>query len=369
MNDYKARKPLAVFSNRKTSMQIYGLPAVLGRNNNEVDAYIFHESISRRHCLIDCVEGRFVLQDLGSTYGTEINGTRLDPQKKYYLNNGDKVKLGSVKLSFSASEAELINYIQQNRNPENASTRDTADGSFPEYKKVFVDARELSPYEYDERDVITIDCGLRGTSGQTNYSRDLYTKEKSTDFSGSTGDAGSFEHRTNDDNREPENDPFRTQYIEIPYSEQLDGDYRNSGVTDMEEDIEGTVILDHIGIPDADIFNQPTGQPEIMKKKHMRLTWKNPESGETKQADAKAFPYRIGRNSRDNDLVLPVKGISRRHITVHERDGEFFIVDEDSTNGVKLNGIKIDPRQETGISDGDRIRIAGTDLIIQITEE
>lgn len=45
----------------------------------------------------------------------------------------------------------------------------------------------------------------------------------------------------------------------------------------------------------------------------------------------------IGRGS-ENDLVLPDGNVSTRHARISFRDGKFVIVDNDSTNGVYVNG-------------------------------
>jgi len=46
---------------------------------------------------------------------------------------------------------------------------------------------------------------------------------------------------------------------------------------------------------------------------------------------------KIGRGS-ENDLVLPDGNVSTQHATISLRDGKFVIVDNDSTNGVYVNG-------------------------------
>jgi Ca-activated chloride channel family protein len=56
----------------------------------------------------------------------------------------------------------------------------------------------------------------------------------------------------------------------------------------------------------------------------------------------KIFPLqgdviRIGR-SNDNDIVLPIKGVSRFHAELHRRNGQLMLVDKGSTNGTFCNG-------------------------------
>lgn len=61
----------------------------------------------------------------------------------------------------------------------------------------------------------------------------------------------------------------------------------------------------------------------------------------------------IGR-SPSNDIVLKETKISRQHASINYRDGNFIIVDLKSSNGVTVNGKKI---EEQALQDGDEIRI------------
>ncbi|MDO5541112.1 MAG: FHA domain-containing protein [Eubacteriales bacterium] len=56
--------------------------------------------VSRRHCRIQYENGKWILQDLNSSYGTMVNGTRINAMAMYSLNTGDRVSLGSDKVSF-----------------------------------------------------------------------------------------------------------------------------------------------------------------------------------------------------------------------------------------------------------------------------
>lgn len=63
---------------------------------------------------------------------------------------------------------------------------------------------------------------------------------------------------------------------------------------------------------------------------------------------------RIGRN-KDNDFCLMNDSISSHHAELHmKRDGSFFIVDLNSTNGVLVNGIKVSQQE---LQDQDLIEL------------
>lgn len=76
----------------------------LGRDvTNEI--VLSDSEVSRQHARITHTPGGFVLEDLGSTNGTFINGERLVAPR--ILNQGDLVGLGeNVTLTFEAAEAE-----------------------------------------------------------------------------------------------------------------------------------------------------------------------------------------------------------------------------------------------------------------------
>ena len=78
----------------------------------------------------------------------------------------------------------------------------------------------------------------------------------------------------------------------------------------------------------------------------------------------------IGRSrNAGNDLVLDSDGmVSKGHARIErERDGRFSLYDLGSTNGVKVNGVRIEGNRV--LRDGDEITIGGTRLTFQQTGE
>lgn len=69
---------------------------VLGKSGN-VDGCIKNSGmVSRNHCKITRIGEKYVIEDLGSTNGTGINGYKLNPHERYYINNGDKLTLADI---------------------------------------------------------------------------------------------------------------------------------------------------------------------------------------------------------------------------------------------------------------------------------
>jgi hypothetical protein len=70
----------------------------------------------------------------------------------------------------------------------------------------------------------------------------------------------------------------------------------------------------------------------------------------------------IGR-SRDCDVVVTDPNVSRRHAELRRGEHGWSVVDLGSTNGVKVNGRRVD---STRLQSGDRITIGVTDLTFEL---
>ncbi len=68
--------------------------SVIGRQRN-CDFRIPLESISRRHCEVQCDNDGVVLRDLGSRNGTLLNGTKISDTEQV-LHPGDQIKIGPI---------------------------------------------------------------------------------------------------------------------------------------------------------------------------------------------------------------------------------------------------------------------------------
>jgi len=64
------------------------------------------EVVSRAHLEIRVQGGNYFIEDVGSSNGTRLNGTKLEPKGRYSLNIGDKISLG---------EGERVTFIFQNQ--------------------------------------------------------------------------------------------------------------------------------------------------------------------------------------------------------------------------------------------------------------
>jgi pSer/pThr/pTyr-binding forkhead associated (FHA) protein len=83
----------------------------------------------------------------------------------------------------------------------------------------------------------------------------------------------------------------------------------------------------------------------------------------------------VGRSEADDtegDLGLDLaafggekSGVSRRHAIVSCQDESFFIEDLDSTNGTRINGLRLTPKRPYRLHDGDEIELGSARLIVR----
>jgi pSer/pThr/pTyr-binding forkhead associated (FHA) protein len=77
--------------------------------------------------------------------------------------------------------------------------------------------------------------------------------------------------------------------------------------------------------------------------------------------------FTVGRTD-SSDLPLPDSGLSRRHATFEQHDGELWVFDENSTNGTFLNGEQISA-EGSRVFDGDEIRLGdNTRIFVQVRQ-
>ena len=75
-------------------------PVTIGRMS-ECTVPLNDQNVSRRHAEIRPGPGAYVVNDLGSTNGTMVNGTRIAAEQR--LSDGDILSFGSTYVRFEAS--------------------------------------------------------------------------------------------------------------------------------------------------------------------------------------------------------------------------------------------------------------------------
>jgi len=72
---------------------------VLGRSRTLTDKVVDDPSVSRRHAKLFLAEGALMIEDMGSAYGTKVNGKALGAGEAAPIRAGDKIGIGEVKLA------------------------------------------------------------------------------------------------------------------------------------------------------------------------------------------------------------------------------------------------------------------------------
>jgi len=79
---------------------LVGRTVTIGRSVAS-DLPLQDDAVSRRHCRIYWAGGSYMLEDLGSSNGTYLNGTRVD---RAPLRDGDFIQAGDQVLEFAISD-------------------------------------------------------------------------------------------------------------------------------------------------------------------------------------------------------------------------------------------------------------------------
>jgi hypothetical protein len=103
---------------------------VIGRSS-ELDMVLVEDMVSRQHAKIAANSGQVVIQDLGSTNGTFVNGEKI---KKVRLKEGDRILIGTsiIKMvSVDGVMTEVSEDVAKQRLEAAGSRRQTAGGGRP----------------------------------------------------------------------------------------------------------------------------------------------------------------------------------------------------------------------------------------------
>jgi pSer/pThr/pTyr-binding forkhead associated (FHA) protein len=68
----------------------------------------------------------------------------------------------------------------------------------------------------------------------------------------------------------------------------------------------------------------------------------------------------IGRGKQSSDLTIKDPNVSRQHAMIEYLNGQYYIVDMGSTNGIEFEGQRI---QRKAINDGDIFRVCDHELL------
>lgn len=90
----------------------------------QCEVVINHESMSRKHCLIEVEDGKIYVSDLGSTNGVTIDGQRLKPNEKTFYLNSLPLVIGAATVTIDLTEDKTP--IVQKITPAKAITKESS---------------------------------------------------------------------------------------------------------------------------------------------------------------------------------------------------------------------------------------------------
>lgn len=96
------------------------------------------------------------------------------------------------------------------------------------------------------------------------------------------------------------------------------------------------------------VFHNQPAKKEIQSEYYLYLV--RNLNGEKITIDV--TPFTIGKDSANMDFVLNNDSVSRHHATIIYENGDYFIMDNNSTNGTTIEGIKLQPGEKGEIGNG-----------------
>jgi hypothetical protein len=77
-------------------------PCTVGRSKEDSDILVEDKSVSRKHAIVECTDGKYSIIDCNSSNGIQLNGSLISPGIPYALKIGDEVKLGRVDMKVTS---------------------------------------------------------------------------------------------------------------------------------------------------------------------------------------------------------------------------------------------------------------------------
>jgi len=117
---YRPARLIVSGSFQRASFWLHQEKMIIGRRDPlhstlmDIDLSSFDptQSVSRQHAQITQEGDEFFLEDLGSTNGTYINSSWLQPRRRCRLSSGDELKFGQTVVRFLIGEDEVLSGLR-----------------------------------------------------------------------------------------------------------------------------------------------------------------------------------------------------------------------------------------------------------------
>lgn len=78
------------------NISIQSLPCIIGSDKKQVNEVVRSSAVSKRHAILEEVNGKIHIRDLSSTNGTFVNGELITNNSSYPLSDKDKITLANI---------------------------------------------------------------------------------------------------------------------------------------------------------------------------------------------------------------------------------------------------------------------------------
>lgn len=111
------------------------------------------------------------------------------------------------------------------------------------------------------------------------------------------------------------------------------------------------------------------------RKSFLRLTWDDLSTGDQQELEVPLDlekPVKIGRASTDTialdpkHIMISSSSVSKRHAELSSRNGQVFVTDLESLNGIFVAGKAIQPKTPIPLNDGNSFTITPIDFLVSI---
>ena len=372
--------PVLVLVSKTMTVKVFDVPALLGRDKQQVDVMVNDATVSRKHLLIGTYEGKYTATDQGSTVGTVINGEQLEAGYPYYLSEGDKVEIGKLKFvchinkEKAGKKISLPSLLKKDTSADTSEMKksdlnEAMDAAEKEKAAAALAAGEPAAENQDDKDPVV----------QLMKDAEQEVKAEAADAEVAAEAAEALESDSEPViNLMPEPEPEEPEdegVEEEPESEESEEKSEGPEVEGFEgkkddsedepeldtpsaapkEESAGSISVSEI---EKDMNTDPISELEGMgldfdggKPKFVYY------SGHTavETFEITTTPFVIGRAR--SDYAPGAAGVSRRHCYIDKTGSTYYITDLESTNGVWINGRKIKPYNRTALVNGDIIGI------------
>jgi hypothetical protein len=100
LSQKESDRRLCALDAEEEDIRIAYYPFVIGKQESLVDYRLNHETVSRLHVRLDCVDGRYYITDLNSSNGTMLRGIMLENNEKSEIVIGDEISIAQYRYVF-----------------------------------------------------------------------------------------------------------------------------------------------------------------------------------------------------------------------------------------------------------------------------